>query len=290
MALTAAAAFNEFKGRISLTSTQQAVVQARTKQADQYLSGPFSNASDMRLLRTKLIGSAGRGTIIRPPDDVDVMAIFDPGQVWPTYLFNSATFISRVRRALATYTRVEQVGTRGQAVRFFYTNGAEVDVAPVFPRQGGGFLLPDGAGGWLVTDPYEHERWSAQRNKELDNHMKPRVRMLKAWNRAHSNRLKGFHLEVMVGSVFRSMGNNTREATQVFFEHAGSFLRINDPAGHGGDLASYLNANQEAVVRQSFIREAQRARAARQAEARGNVKEAIRLWRLIYGNQFPAYG
>jgi hypothetical protein len=290
MALRSSAAFEEFKTKIALTPLQAATAQARKGIVDKYLTGPFSGVSNMQLLRTKVIGSAGRGTMIRPPDDVDLLAVFAPSQVWPTYQFNSGTFITRVRNALSVHTRVEQVGTRGQAVRLFYSNGAEVDVAPVFPRHGGGFLLPDGAGDWLATDPEQHENWSAQRNRELDNRMKPLVRMIKAWNRAHSTRLKGFHLEVMVGSVFSALSNNSRENTQMFFEHAGSLLRINDPAGHGGDLASYLTANQEAAVRNSFILAAVRARSARSAEARGNPQEAFRLWRLIYGNEFPAYG
>lgn len=290
MALKVAAAFDEFKARICLRPLQLAEVQARKTAVDRYLEVPFGSASDMRLLRTKLIGSAGRGTMIRPPDDVDVMAVFDPGRVWPTYQFNSTTFITRVRRTLSAHTTVAQVGTRGQAVRLFYSSGAAVDVAPVFPRQGGGFLLPDGAGGWLATDPIAHERWSSQRNVELNSQMKAMVRMLKAWNRAHSNRLKGFHLEVMVGSVFSSLGNDSRAATQIFFEHAGSKLRITEPAGHGGDLATYLSGNQEAAVRRSFISSALRVRSARQAEARRDPKESIRLWRIVYGSEFPAFG
>jgi Second Messenger Oligonucleotide or Dinucleotide Synthetase domain len=290
MALHPAAAFDEFKSKIVLRPLQQAEVQARKGLIDKYLSGPFNNASNMRLLGTKVIGSGGRGTMIRPPDDVDVLAIFDPSQVWQTYQLHSGTFITRVRSALSVHTRVEQVGTRGQAVRLFYSSGAAVDVAPVFPRQGGGFLLPDGVGGWLATNPLMHEKWSAQRNKELSHQMKPLVRMLKAWNRAHSNRLKGFHLEVMVGSVFSSLGNNSRENTQVFFEHAGTQLRIIDPAGLGGDLASYMTANQESAARQSFLTAAKRAASARLAAKRGNHREAIRLWRIIYGGEFPAYG
>ena len=160
----------------------------------------------------------------------------------------------------------------------------------MFGNAAGGYLLPDGAGGWQRTDPDFHARWSDERNKALNYQMKPTVRMLKAWNRAHSQRLSSFHLEVMVGEMFSSMNNNSRHRSQLFFQAASQWLHVGDPAGYGGDLAARLTAPQRLGVNRAFAAATERARRARAAESLGDHATAIKLWKIVYGDDFPAYG
>jgi len=60
----------------------------------------------------------------------------------------------------------------------------------------------------LDPDPDQHETYMAERNGTLSYQLKPLVRMLKRWNRVHSERLESFHLEVMTASMFQSLGSN----------------------------------------------------------------------------------
>jgi len=58
-------------------------------------------SSDMPLTSTKVIGSAGRQTIIRPIDDIDVLAVFrNKNNVYRKYAGDSKQFLYRVRDAL----------------------------------------------------------------------------------------------------------------------------------------------------------------------------------------------
>lgn len=289
MALTTATAFSQFGDKIQLTDTQKNTVRDRRQTVHGYLSDSFGSDSNMPLLRAKLIGSAGRSTMIRPPDDVDVLAVFAAAKVWPTYQWDSKKFLYRVRDALAEY-QVKIVGARGQAVRLFYNSPPNVDIAPVFEYDSGGYALPRGDGGWLTTDPDYHETFLTQRNSELGGNLKPLIRMLKCWNRAHSGRLRSFHLEVVVQATFKSLGSNFRDAACKFFEWAGSHLSVQDPAGHSGDLSSYLTWSARDAVVQSFATAHGRAKKALEAEDDDDHKEAIRLWRLVFGDEFPAYG
>ncbi len=70
--------------------------------------------------RVRLVGSAGRGTDIRPIHDVDVLAEFtNKANIFEKYRHDSHAFINRIRNALDPKTQLAQIGTRGQAVRLF---------------------------------------------------------------------------------------------------------------------------------------------------------------------------
>lgn len=295
MATTVPKAFDEFSAKLTPTANQWATISSRRSTVEGYLTDSFGGDSNMPLTTLRIIGSAGRRTLIRPVDDLDVFAVFDDSQVWDTYRSNSQKLITRVRQALDGY-RIETVGTRGQAVRLFYTSGPNVDITPAFPIVNGltgttnGYYIPAGDGSWVQTDPYQHHDFMAQRNQELGSRLKPLVRKLKRWNNVHSRRIKSFHLEVLAQSIFSSLGGDSREALELFFANAGASLHVQDPAGYSGDLAAGLTFNQEHDIKQSFTNALGHVRSARAAEAIGETAEALRQWRIVFGNEFPAYG
>jgi hypothetical protein len=294
VATTVAQAFVEFADKLRPTAAQEATIASRRTAVEGFMAQAYGPTSNMPLQQTEVIGSAGRKTLIRPVDDIDVFCVFDDTLVWGQYQSNSQQLLYRVREALTGY-RVETVGSRGQAVRLFYTSGPNVDITPAFPVFGvlglqQGYYIPRGDGGWQQTDPYRHHEFMVQRNQELGGYLKPLVRLLKRWNRVHSSRLKSFHLEIMTQALFSSIGGNTREAVAMFFDHAGGYLHVNDPASYSGDLASALTYNQEQAIKQSFITAAGQVQRARDAEAVGDVSEALRQWRMVFGTEFPSYG
>lgn len=233
------------------------------------------------------MGSAAKGTIIRPFDDIDVLAVFsNAGNAWDKYRRDSKSFIYRIRDAYAGVS-IQQVGTRGQAIRVFYKTGGHVDVAPVFHAGNDVYKLPNGTGGWIDTAPTVANEWFLTRNRELNYHLAPLVRLGKAWNRAHSKRMRSFHLETVTGTVFASLGSNYRDALQKFFEWAPDRLSVNDPGGQSGDLSSYLGWTAREQLRQALSSAAERASKALAAEARADHAEAKRLWKILLGDDFP---
>lgn len=289
MTLTTAQAFTVFLEGITATDYQKAsFIPARRASVEKDLMGTFSSTSDMPYWKGILMGSASKGTNIRPLDDIDVLAVFsNRNKAWEDkYWKDSQAFIYRIRQVYAGI-KIQQVGTRGQAIRVFYQTGGHVDVAPVFHRGNDIYHLPNGTGGWLLTAPTLANSWYAERNKALGYHLSPVVRLLKSWNRAHSKRFRSFHLETIAGTVFGTMGSNYRDALQKFFEWAPHRLYVNDPGGQGGDLSSYLSwaTRQDLVV--ALNAAANRAKRANEAEAKGDHAEAKRMWRIILGNDFP---
>jgi hypothetical protein len=291
MASTVPNAFDEFEAKLRPTAQQRDTIDSRRSMTAQYLNQSFGPGSGMELLSTKVIGSAARDTIIRPIGDIDVLAVFEDAAFY-TYKNDSRKFLYRVRDALNKYN-VKVVGARGQAVRLFYADPPHVDIVPAVKRDSGGYFIPSGETNfwglhsWLVTDPDEHARWMSEQNQALDGQLKPLIRLLKCWNREHSSYLRSFHLEVMVAKTFQSLGSNRRTASQKFFEWAGGNIGVKDPAGHSGDLSSYMNWYSRSEFRSLLDSYSKRAKNAIQAEESGDAIEAMRLWRIVYGPEFP---
>jgi predicted nucleotidyltransferase len=288
MTLTTAQAFDSFVSTISLTDTQKIEVTNKRNKTEEYLRAAFPSTSTLPLKRVILIGSADRGTLIRPLDDIDVMAEFtNKDNVFETYRYKSGDFLQRIRTALQANTSISQIGARGQAVRLFYTSGAHVDIAPVFKWTGDGFALPSGDGGWMTTDPEKQATWMAERRTAVGSNLTPVVKLVKRWNRVHSSRFASYHLEVMTASMFSSLGSNWRDALKVFFDHAYHNIDVSDPAGHSGSLSSYLTADARARIKSRLSEAKTRAENAIAYEAAGNHSEAKRLWKIELGDEFP---
>lgn len=94
---------------------------------------------------------------------------------------------------------------------------------------------------------------------------------------------------MLVQATFGKLGGSTSSAARFFFEHAGEYLHVKDPAGYTGDLAAALTSQQQAAVKQSFARGLDHAQRAQQAESDGNLSEAFQQWRMIFGDEFPSY-
>ncbi len=288
MSLTTSQAFAQFLTDITATDYQKdTLIPARKNGAIKILKQAFPSDSDLPFIEAHLIGSAAKGTIIRPFDDVDVLAVFsNENKAWDKYWNDSKSFLYRIRKAYDGCS-IQQVGARGQAVRVFFDNGGHVDVAPVFMQGNGIFHLPSGDGSWILTAPLKANDWFSDKNAGFGYNLAPLVRMLKKWNAAHSKRLRSFHLETMIPAVFTSLGSSRQDAVMKFFEFGSLFLDVYDPGGQSGILSGYLTWTTRSEVVKSFEAGHKRASDAMVAEKANNHAEAKRLWALIFGPDFP---
>ncbi|MEU1546988.1 hypothetical protein [Nocardia sp. NPDC005745] len=292
MALTTAQAFNDFYAAIKEDESVTLRVKERKEKVVDVLKIAFPATSTMRYQSTKVIGSLGRHTASKPFEDIDLLVhLAVDSDLWASkYQYDSSEFLYRVRNSLNATSAVKKVGARGQAVRLFYSDGLEVDVAAVIKYTSGAYGIPDGSGNWLTTNPIEHEQYMNRRNSELGGNLKRFVVIAKQWNRAHSSRLSSFHMEMMAARSFSSLGDNRRKALRVFFEYNQYNLSVQDPAGYGGDLSSYLTSTARDAVNTSLGAARDRADLALAAEDRGDHKESIRQWGIVLGSRFPSYG
>jgi hypothetical protein len=289
MTITTAAAMSLFLTEVQPTEYHmQTLIPARQRSVNEKLLEKFPTSSDMPFSSLKLIGSAAKKTVIRPIDDVDVLAVFsNSGRAYEKYRYDSQKFLYRIRQAYSGLS-IHQVGARGQAVRVFFEQGGHVDIAPVFSTGGDDYLLPAGDGSWITTSPLKGTTWFQAKNAELGYNLAPLVQLLKSWNREHSSQFKSFHLETVAGHSFGTLGSNYRTGLKGFFEWSQSRLSVPDPGGHSSDISDYLSWEKRENLKSTLKTYAARATRAIAAENNGNHSEAKRLWRIILGDKFPA--
>jgi Second Messenger Oligonucleotide or Dinucleotide Synthetase domain len=109
MALTTYQAFEQFMDDITITDYQKtSIVEARRHTVIENLTAAFPKTSDLPFYEGRLIGSASKGTIVRPLDDIDVLAIFsNENGAWGKYSWDSQAFLYRIRRAYAASRQLQ---------------------------------------------------------------------------------------------------------------------------------------------------------------------------------------
>ena len=289
MALTTAQAFTSFLEKITPTDAQRTDITNKRDSTEKYLRAAFPPSSTLPVQRVILMGSAARGMRWTATLNLLDIAVQERREtLFEQYRRDSGSFLQRIRKALNANTSIKKIGARGQAVRLFYTSDAHVDIAPVFRWNTGGFILPSGDGGWIHTDPEAQGKWFSERRESIGADLTPVAKLVRRWNAVHSGRFESFHLEVMVASMFKSLGSNYRSDLKLFFELAPGWIGVSDPAGHSGRLDDYLTqANRTAIISRCNDALA-RADNALAAEGASNHTEAKRLWRIELGDEFPA--
>ena len=287
---TVAAAFDALLADLRLTSAQQAIARGRIA----HLRSLFTDYAVSR--QPWAIGSYGRSTIIRRERDIDVMVALSVSEYWARYEGDSRLFLRWLRDGLNRQYKNTRVGVRGMAVHLALGEDLEVDLVGGFHRKGGGFVIPDGSGGWQATNPPFHDQLMTDANVRLNSDLKPLVRVMKAWNiMGNGGRLRSFHLEMVVERVWQKA--NTLPAMPVAvaatLKTGAGWVRAAHPdpwAGSGQRLDSYLSAEKRAAVAKTMDEDAVRAQAAVDYVAAGQTAKAFERWGIVFNHQFPAYG
>lgn len=301
MASTVRSAFTEFAARLEPTGTQRS--DAATKH-----SGVRDCLNSTLFVDTAfLIGSYVRWTLIRPPDDIDLLVVLDYSKHGADYYiaFNGAqSALQRFHTLLKTCYPYTPIRKDHPAVYLnFSTYG--FDVIPAFRRNGGGYVIPSRFGsGWVTTDPQKHAERTTAMNKATGNYFVPLVKMFKSWNRSHFNRLTGFHLEMAMADAWPRASSlsypytsqlitymSYAQAAAALFTALANQLSYStpDPAGLSPNIDEYLAYEDRTRTRQRLETAAVEAQIAIRHEERGDHYSAITKWRSIFDDLFPAY-
>lgn len=293
MAFTVPESFRQFASNLTVTDIQEGTLSTRQTNVR------VAVESGLKVLDSFLTGSYRRHTLIPPlkDADIDIFVVLDASYFRHYNGANGgpAGLLDLVKRTVRrTYSQTPDISRNGQAVTIRFTDFS-VDVVPSFYRNGGGFLIPNSVSQtWISTDPKQHVELIKNANAAHAGQLVPLIRMIKAWNRAHTAFFRSFHLEILAYYALTNVRiDDYPSGVRFFFDKARAAVAVQnlDPAGYGGDVGAYIDTQAkitDAVSR--FQRAYDASLKAEDLGRRGLDSQAISAWRSLFGDYFPAYG
>lgn len=299
-----ALAFGLLLRRIEPRERDQEIYLSHEKTVRQRLETVF------RANRVIRIGSYARGSSIRYTSDVDLMLVLKREEArWGGGLMSSNTVLNHVRDQLRARYWQTDVGRDGQAVVVrFRGNQYPVDVVPAVYSHHGNitefdgsvknypiFLIPDGDGGWLETSPLAHNKYIRDADAASRGKLKRTAKLIKYWRRCRQPHvpLNSFHTELLLAREGICVGPRSYALClhNALAELANRSCRqLQDPLGISGLIKAAYTESMRGQAADAARSSAQRSYNARMAERAGDVREAVRLWEIVFNHRFRREG
>lgn len=295
--LTVDEAFRKFKSSLELNDREQNNASSRQQEIRNFLDEKFEINSSF------LTGSYARWTKTKPLKDIDIFFVLGSDE---DHYRNEApaVILEAFRQALEKeYGARATCQNRSINVDFDVAADANdntdyrilsVDVVPAFVK-GSDFEIPDNElGRWFLTNPKIHAEKAVKAHQDYACEWKGLVRMIKYWNNnpAHGEKpiKPSFLIEVMALECLHGGwgGSFDREVQGLFATLADRiFDEWPDPAGLGPPISNGMD-HQRKVRAQQLLQIAERqASTAIHQVRQGQIGEALRTWRTLFGPKFP---
>jgi hypothetical protein len=149
-----------------------------------------------------LIGSWSKGTQVRPPRDIDLLFIL-PVEVYYRFQQRQGNIQSQLLQEMRDVLRATYptTGIRGDGQVVTIPFGTyQVEVAPAFLRQGGGYLDCDThfGGRYKHVDPDAELAALTATDTYYNGNVRKLTRLLKQWQRFCNVPIRSFHLEAAI--------------------------------------------------------------------------------------------
>jgi hypothetical protein len=284
MPYTAAYAFDLFYDAINLSGDHRAAANTRRD----WIVSRLSRSMDV--LEARAIGSIPRYTALAGHADLDILVALHYGKHIKGK--TPAAVLADVKAALGSgagdYRR------NGQAVTVTFASWPNIDVVPAARYSTNStvthFEIPDmRRGEWITTNPDRHAAKIRAAAESRGKGFRQAITMVKHWNRRQDVRLQSYHVEVIALQTECSW-DEPGWAVARWMETAAGLTRWCWDGD--ADASAYLAWNR-ADAAAARLKECAALATRAWARTYGSDDDdegAIRLWRSLFGPDFPAYG
>ena len=277
-------AFDKLKSNLEITQTESQQAQTRHQLIRDHIEESWELKDHF------LTGSYVRHTKTKKLKDVDIFVVVDPDGPQGRLARGTGTAaVHALRDVLAN--RWNNLDTDDNVVTINYGDEevASYEVAPVFPREGGGYLMPNGAD-WMATDPQDQAKLVTDKNKACDGKFVPFVKMVKGINREAGDPIElSFLLEVMGLELVIEPFGRYRDEIRFFLASVADQMVNNwpDPVGLGPDVNDGIEVWRRHQLSETVRGWLAVAEEALQLEYEGKERAAVETWRELFGWRMP---
>lgn len=286
MPYTVAVSFDTFHDNINLGGDHRATANIRRDNVVAKLSKDFTIVDSFNT------GSIPKMTALHGHADLDVMVVLN----WSKHIKDRTPtqVLQSVRDSLAEWRNA--VRRNGQAVTLSYETWPDVDIVPVsMTKNSSGevthYNVPNSHNDtWIKSRPKSLAAAIEAKSTECGRNFRRIIKMIKHWNRIHSDYLSSYHIEVLALKLLGGNCDKTPWEVHYFFDRARALL--DGPLYYDtGFVDHYLSSAARAEVKKRLETAYSLSLDAWFATHGENDdhEKAIGRWRQIFGDKFPAY-
>lgn len=269
--------FDEMLRRLKLTKKQKDDAKTKYTKVSKILHAEFYS-NDYDGSTKLLIGSYGKRTNIRPPEDVDLLFKISE-EVYLQYEKSPAALLQRIRKRLSeSYTTTEEIHAWGKVVLVEFADGTHnIELLPAFDIEGV-FMIPntEGEGSWESFDVRTEMKAVQDSNTATDGVTRKLIKFIKRWSKYTTTvTVKSYRIEELVIAFLDQYSTENRRWSVLvkdFFAWL-STLQDDDVVANSTQITTALSRATKAVA----------------YEADDKTADACNEWRKVFGNRtFPA--
>ncbi len=277
-------AFDKLKSNLEITTTESDLAKTRHQLVRDHIEGSWE------LVDHFLTGSYARHTKTKKLKDVDIFVVVDPDGPQGSLANGKGTAaVLELRDLLADRWSDLDADDNVVTINYGDEDVASYEVAPVFPRAGGGYSMPNGAG-WMDTDPQKQAELVTAKNKACDTKFVPFVKMVKGINREAGDPIEpAFLLEVMGLELVIEPFRGYRDEIRFFLASVADRIVDDwpDPVGLGPDVNAGVRVGRRKELSDVVRGWLEVAEEALQLEYEGKERAAVEAWRELFGWRMP---
>lgn len=293
-------AFNDYQGTID----EDPAVLAKARNRRKKFKTALKDEPDVKEVWSS--GSLRRSTQLAPLHDLDLVVVYDEVQqpTWGQPGDSSAEALEHVAGRVTSLLGITS-GTSSRLVRRTHhqdcnhavkcfidapNSGFTVDVMPALRTAKGTLLIPEvHSREWVEADP-EYLIREVQKRHDAWSHYRPMVRVLKDWRldaaEQMDSKVKSLVIEILALTCLPTAGSRSQALAKFFTSAALAVGQlICDPAQLCGETQPDLDYDG---LREQLEKARDLANDAVLCEQLGNTADAQRLWRDLFGDDFPA--
>jgi hypothetical protein len=243
-------------------------------------------ASNPAIEKCILTGSMTRSTAVKDFSDVDVVAVIRESSMIPAS--ESSSILIFTVGLVKTYWPTAE--TTGNTIALQAPNGMHIDILPALAgaidNRGNQIYRIPSPGvsyGWSMYSPEGQSQELADISAKLGPSFKQLIRAVKWWSQTNGRPISSHQVEAWTSELFREAIPKLPEAITSFFDFAAARLREDFE-----DVRDTADGNQDIMAQLSRASRLAKKAYELESEVPQDAGRAIRVWRDLFGEQFPA--
>lgn len=224
-------------------------------------------------------GAYRRGTYSGSQDGVKLHVVMSPKYFYECQK-NSRKLLAFLRQRLASDLPDIIIGKGGQVLTVKFPSPPDIDLVPSIKLSNGNYMVSNGIGGWLKTNPARQEELFNTREEASDGRFKGLARLIKAWNRHIGGPFNPYFLELLIyyrvndfAKTYAELMNSVFWSMTVFLPEFLSCPAVREPVSLGELDVSGQRAEEANNISHRALHES-------------SSEKSRALWKSILGDDF----